>query len=430
MTLTSSSGIGFPLRESLYLTLDCIALKLTITWPSTGIIVKYKEGGDGSGSHARYHQLQNIQTCNMFLYMFCILRVNDKVTGTPFYVNTKPNSPHTHRPLFITMCKEDRELIGKDVTRVGREREALLDGALMGNTMAFFEPHFTLCDSKIRKTVLGIGGGFCLLCHVDKDSACGCGSQDPEDFFRITRSGSEIKEKYDQLEKNTDGRVITAPYDYAERGGVTQAPLVKDDAALDSLIFVSPLHALMRTFGWILRLLYHLISETHHWTESQKILGQSYQLYTNAKQEAKTSVFQATGIVMDSPDFAGRGVSTDKGDVCKRLLRHHRDVLVHLVPDHHQEKFQELLENLWIVLKIYCTKKIEDKKVDTPKLRVFCLDLYHLIFNNFGNEVTRWIKISPTVHSILAHSWELIKRNATTVLVSFLRAAWRQITSL
>ena len=114
---------------------------------------------------------------------------------------------------------------------------------------------------------------------------------------------------------------------------------------------------------------------------------------------------------MDSPDFAGRGDSMDKGDVCKRLLCDHRDVLVHLVPDHHQEKFQELLENLWIVLKIYCTKKIEDIKVDTPKLRVFCLDLYHLIFNNFGNEVTRWIKISPTVHSLLAHSWELIERN-------------------
>ena len=278
---TSSPGIGFPLRESLHLTLDCIALKLNITWPSIGIIVKYKEGGDGSGSHGIISC--RIFKLNMFLYMFCILRVNDKVTNTPLYVSTKPNSPHTHRPLFITMSKEDRELIGKDVTRVGREREALLDGVLMGNTMAFFEPHFTLCDSKIRKTVLGIGGGFYLLCHVDKNSGCGCGSQDPEDFFRITRFGSEIKEKYDQLEKNMDGRVITAPYGYAERGGVAQAPLVKDDAALDSLIFVSPLHALMRTFGWVLRLLYHLMSETHHWTESQKILGQSYQLYTNAK---------------------------------------------------------------------------------------------------------------------------------------------------
>ena len=32
-------------------------------------------------------------------------------------------------------------------------------------------------------------------------------------------------------------------------------------------------------------------------------------------------------------------------------------------------------------------------------------------FNNFGNEFTRWIKISPTVHSLLAHFWELFERN-------------------
>ena len=32
-------------------------------------------------------------------------------------------------------------------------------------------------------------------------------------------------------------------------------------------------------------------------------------------------------------------------------------------------------------------------------------------FNNFSNALTRWIKISPTVHSLLAHSWELVERN-------------------
>ena len=31
--------------------------------------------------------------------------------------------------------------------------------------------------------------------------------------------------------------------------------------------------------------------------------------------------------------------------------------------------------------------------------------------NNFGNVFNRWIKISPTIHSLLAHSWELFERS-------------------
>ena len=34
-------------------------------------------------------------------------------------------------------------------------------------------------------------------------------------------------------------------------------------------------------------------------------------------------------------------------------------------------------------------------------------------FNDFGNEFTRCINISPTIHSLLAHSWELFERNGS-----------------
>ena len=44
--------------------------------------------------------------------------------------------------------------------------------------------------------------------------------------------------------------------------------------------------------------------------------------------------------------------------------------------------------------------------------RLFCLDQYYLILNNFSNKTDRWISISPTTHSVLAHSWELIERNS------------------
>ena len=74
----------------------------------------------------------------------------------------------------------------------------------------------------------------------------------------------------------------------------------------------------------------------------------------------------------------------------------------------------------------YCTKKIEIKRIFLSSIFLACLffkkdrhakteDFFPrslpVTFNNLGNEFTRCINISPTVHSLLAHSWELFERN-------------------
>ena len=186
---------------------------------------------------------------------------------------------------------------------------------------------------------------FCLLCHADKDTPSGRGVDEPEDYFTITRTGVEMKRKFDDLEKKRDGSVMTTRGDYKDRLGVTQPPIMQDTNALETLVFVSPIHALMRSFGWAILLLYHLIC-TLQWTESKRKLGRSHQLFTIAREEAKAAVRDATGIIMDAVDFAGRGGITEKGDVCRRLLRDHRHVLVALVPESHQEAYKDLLEGL------------------------------------------------------------------------------------
>lgn len=351
----------------------------------------------------------------MYLYMFSILSIHDKVTDETLYINQHPNSPHTHRPLFIAMGKE--EVMGEDIGKLGKERELILsaqdrDGYVaMGKTPVTITSNLTLCDGKMRKSMLGLGGAWCMLCHVDLDTGCGRGDKEPEEYFYITRTGGEIKSTYDELEKDSEGRVKTKPHDYEERGGHTQAPLVQDEEALDSLIFVSPLHCLMRVFSWLLRLLYHLRSGVHVWSESKLVLGRSYQFYTQAKEESKAEVLRLTGILMDAPDPTGRGGNTLKGDICKRLLRDHRDVLVNLVPEQHKDAFTELLEGLWVLLYLY-TKNPEPEKIIDPSLvKMESLNLYELILNSFGNGNTQWLNLSPTLHSFLAHAWELIEVN-------------------
>ena len=101
-----------------------------------------------------------------------------------------------------------------------------------------------MIDAKMRKTLSGLGGAFCLLCHANKDTASWRGVDEPEDYFTINRTGVEIKRKFDDLEKKRDGSVMTTRGDYKDRLGVTQPPIMQDTNALETLVFVSPLHAL------------------------------------------------------------------------------------------------------------------------------------------------------------------------------------------
>ena len=50
-------------------------------------------------------------------------------------------------------------------------------------------------------------------------------------------------------------------------------------------------------------------------------------------------------------------------------------------------------------------------KVKTNLFKEFCLETYNLILSKFNNVDLKWISITPTVHSLLAHGWELISFN-------------------
>lgn len=62
-----------------------------------------------------------------------------------------------------------------------------------------------------------------------------------------------------------------------------------------------------------------------------------------AQDETKAIVKERTGI-MDAADPTGKGGSTNKGDVCQRLLTDHRDVLVDCVPQRFQQDFRKIMD--------------------------------------------------------------------------------------
>ena len=89
-------------------------------------------------------------------------------------------------------------------------------------------------------------------------------------------------------------------------------------------------------------------------------------------------------------------------------MRDHRHVLVALVRESHQEAYKDLLEGLWVVNTVYTSRK----KINVDHYKGFCFQVYLGILENFGNleAFSTWLNIGLTVHSLLAHSWELIER--------------------
>ena len=45
------------------------------------------------------------------------------------------------------------------------------------------------------------------------------------------------------------------------------------------------------------------------------------------------------------------------------------------------------------------------------KFKQFCIDTYQIILSDKFENKNRWINISPTLHALLAHAWELIAAN-------------------
>ena len=253
------------------------------------------------------------------------------------------------RPVFVVLGKETKENLG-NVKNTLNERKNISDLRIetVNNNQILVEiaAEMTMIDGKMRAMISGLGGAFCLLCKVDKNTACGISGDDEpvpvESFFYINRDCQETRANFERL-VDESGCVKRSRGDYKERHGVTQEPLIDED-----LNCVSPLHSLMRSFDFLKILMYHLRSETFIWTDSSLKLGRSAQFLTKAKDEVREEILLRTGLPLDAADPTGMGGNSNKGDLCKRLMTDHRELLVSLVPERFREDFRELICRIWI----------------------------------------------------------------------------------
>ena len=403
---TSIPGVRFCYSDSLKVTLTQLLSLHATEKTSSQLTVYIKDGDDGSGSHGIYHQQGNEQSHNIIMYMFCVLKIEETDTRKPIFLEPKPASPFAQRPLFLILGKELLNNLA-DVTKAVEERSVLTAMEVEASGRLFtvsVTAEMSMIDGKMRAMLSGLGGAYCLLCTTDQDTVCGRSAlaMDIEACFNINRDYVETRRDFDRLQEG--GTVKSRRLDYADRKGLTHEPLLEID-----LNQVSPLHSLLRSFDFLLKLVYYQRAGICIWTESQVKLGPSYRHLMNAKEEVRRIAQSATSIPIDAADPTGKSGNVNKGDTCRAYLTKHRNVLVNLVPDRFRVALDELIRRIWICVRVYTS--CEPVKVEEYK--AFSLDTYKLILTGFDNSdgKTQWINISPTVHSLLAHGWELIMAN-------------------
>ena len=136
-----------------------------------------KFGLDGSGSHARRHQLMqgDIEDCNNYIGAFwspLILKMDNEVV----WENPLPNSILYCRPVCLIREKENKESIFKHFkliidTAVNIERNGLLLEYAGSSIPLNINIEISMVDGKMVDILQGDSGSFCHYCYVSRQEA-------------------------------------------------------------------------------------------------------------------------------------------------------------------------------------------------------------------------------------------------------------------
>lgn len=106
-------------------------------------------------------------------------------------------------------------------------------------------------------------------------------------------------------------------------------------------------------------------------------------------------------------------LATTTGNVARSLLfdRETREVLLELVPDRSRDALRQVIKkNLRV---ISSTRSLTDQKIND--LELLCKESYKLNLTSYPHPRA---KLSPSVHKLLGHTWELIRLNDNKALGS------------
>ena len=214
--------------------------------------------------------------------------------------------------------------------------------------------------------------------------------------FIIERSIEGLKELALSLTDCETGDIMKQKGDYEKRQGICGAPITQTDITKN----IPVCHSKIRVFEWIIDLLTRYLSHKKWWTPTNKVTysKEEKDLFKLKREQLKDLLYSNLAINIGDPGDMVTGQAFQKFS-----SDNSRVFLSSLVETEIRESFGEILLGLCTIVKVINS---QTRKVNTDKLRNLSLSVYLKIV-----EIFPWAVVSPSVHRILAHSWEVVELN-------------------
>jgi hypothetical protein len=258
-------------------------------------------------------------------------------------------------------------------------------------------------DRKASNIYQGLGGAYCDLCDLSKERC--------EDICTIEQ-GFVINRDIETMEQifldlvQEDGSLTQKSKDYDVRHGQTASPI-----AGSNVRSVQVLHALLRGFDHFMKVVVHLSAGVYAWTESKT--ASTTHFLEIEKKNIQELIGKKTGIKWDFSDSSGQGGSTTTGNVARNLLYNEKNRK--LITDYISNKHARMLaERYGFLLSNIIRAMSSSQKINIKKYRDICKETNILL-----RQEMPWVSLTPTIHKLLGHTWELIELNNDTGLKSW-----------
>ena len=364
-------------------------------------------GLDGSGDHSDYNQLSKSDYSTKQVMSVCFSITEVKVvdsTGQEVIWSSSvagANKPQHTRPLALFPEKESSDLmkdlvprVESDVKMIKEEGVVVQGGDETALTATCKQCKLSMIDGKMATTLLHLEGAYCTMCSRSQDD---CQRESVIlAGFTIDRSVESISQLALSLSNPDTGEIVKRKADYEKRAGICGQPITEQD--LTKIIPVC--HSKIRSFEWLMELAIRALSHQKWSTVTNRVVytKEDNEHYKTARERVKEVMKSKLAVNIGNPGDMITGASFQKfsSDFA-------RTVLSSLLKEDEREDFSEIQLGICTLVKVMNSQK---RRVNVDKVRRLGQQVYLLLVRRFP-----WVAISPSVHRILAHSWEVMQLN-------------------
>ena len=252
----------------------------------------------------------------------------------------------------------------------------------------------SMLDGKMVTALLQLGGAYCTMCVRSQDE---CHQEKVVDEgFIIDRSIESLSDLALSLIDPDTEDITKKKNDYKVRQCLCGLPITESDITKT----IPVCHSKIRSFEWVIELLTRYLSHKKWWSQRNKVkyTDEEKEMYKTARELLKAKLYDTLAINIGNPGdmVTGKAFHQFSSD-------HAREFICSLLKEEDQQIFKDILLRLCAAVKVINSQK---RKVNIEKLRAITQEAYKKLVLHFP-----WVAISPSVHRILGHSWEVVLLN-------------------